>query len=570
VSPLTVIAPYAVSFSDLSLRPSSWLWDFGDGTVSSSQNPTHIYKSIGIYTVALTVTNSSGSDAKVMTNAITVQPCSNLPARINRGNGATLIYYSTLSDAYNAAISNDVIETLAINFIENLTADRDVSISINGGYACDFATKVGTSTLQGMITTIAGTVTIGDFELVSSNMDNNYNIVAIATSGGSISPAGTVTVAQGNNVAFTISPDPNFIVVDVLVDGVSAGAVNTYTFSGVTTNHTIEAKFARAAYTITVNAGPGGTVTPPVNAGRVVGNWNGSMTPGIGSYQDGTWYIDANGNNIWDGPAVDRQYSFGVGQTGANPIVGDWTGDGTSKLGVFRDGIWYLDYTGNGAWDGSTEDRQYSFGNSGDIPIAGDWNGDGKSEIGVYRNGTWYLDYNGNGAWDGTAADRQYYFGGLGDVPITGDWNGNGSDMIGVVRIGQWYLDLNGNGLWEGPGIDVLYAFGNSNDIPVTGDWTGDGRTKIGVLRGNIGYFDLDGNGAWNGTSIDRMYNYDDWIANRVTVPYGASQLFTITPNAGYHIADVLVDGVSTGPASTYLFDEVKADHTIEAVFSNL
>lgn len=52
-----------------------------------------------------------------------------------------------------------------------------------------------------------------------------------------------------------------------------------------------------------------------------------------------------------------------------------------------------------------------------------------------------------------------------------------------------------------------------------------------------------------------------------VFVNHGSSRTFTITPNTGYSIADVLVDGVSTGQVSTYTFDNVTADHTIVANF---
>ena len=43
---------------------------------------------------------------------------------------------------------------------------------------------------------------------------------------------------------------------------------------------------------------------------------------------------------------------------------------------------------------------------AGDIPVVGNWNGsaDGKSKIGVFRNGTWYLDYPGTGSWVGCDA----------------------------------------------------------------------------------------------------------------------------------------------------------------------
>jgi len=56
-----------VSFTDLSTGgPSSWLWDFGDGSTSSEQNPSHTYAAAGTYEVSLTVSNSGGSDSTSM------------------------------------------------------------------------------------------------------------------------------------------------------------------------------------------------------------------------------------------------------------------------------------------------------------------------------------------------------------------------------------------------------------------------------------------------------------------------------------------------------------------------
>ena len=45
-------------------------------------------------------------------------------------------------------------------------------------------------------------------------------------------------------------------------------------------------------------------------------------------------------------------------------------------------------------------------------------------------------------------------------------------------------------------------------------------------------------------------------------------QAFTITPTAGYHVADVPVDGVSVGAVTAYTFTAVTADHTITASFA--
>ena len=42
----------------------------------------------------------------------------------------------------------------------------------------------------------------------------------------------------------------------------------------------------------------------------------------------------------------------------------------------------------------------YAFGETGDSPVVGDWDGSGTTKIGVYRSGSFLLDYNGNGRWD--------------------------------------------------------------------------------------------------------------------------------------------------------------------------
>jgi PKD repeat protein len=147
---------------------------------------------------------------------------------------------------------------------------------------------------------------------------------------------------------------------------------------------------------------------------------------------------------------------------------------GQTKIGVYRNGAWYLDSSGNGWWDGPVTDRKYpAFGTTGDAPVAGDWNHDWISETGVFRNGAWYLDYSGNGWWDGPVTDRKYpAFGTTGDIPVTGDWNHDKISEIGVFRNGMWYLDYNGNGWWDGPVTDIKYpAFGTTGDIPVAGKW---------------------------------------------------------------------------------------------------
>jgi hypothetical protein len=69
-------------------------------------------------------------------------------------------------------------------------------------------------------------------------------ITAAAEAGGTISPSGEVTVNQGSNQSFTITPSAGYQIADVLVDGFSVGAVSSYTFENVTGDHSIVATFA--------------------------------------------------------------------------------------------------------------------------------------------------------------------------------------------------------------------------------------------------------------------------------------------------------------------------------------
>ncbi|MDZ7765175.1 MAG: hypothetical protein U5K00_12230 [Melioribacteraceae bacterium] len=70
-----------------------------------------------------------------------------------------------------------------------------------------------------------------------------YTITSTAGVHGSISPLGSVSVAEGNNQSYTITPSVDYIIDDVLVDNVSVGAVAAYQFSNVTAAHTIHAEF---------------------------------------------------------------------------------------------------------------------------------------------------------------------------------------------------------------------------------------------------------------------------------------------------------------------------------------
>ena len=106
------------------------------------------------------------------------------------------------------------------------------------------------------------TILTGEIELYhkssggggSSSGYSYYTIKADAGTGGSISPSGNVSVREGADQTFTITPDKGCAVFNVKIDGRSIGAVKSYSFENVKRAHTIEVSFTRANEFIDVPA----------------------------------------------------------------------------------------------------------------------------------------------------------------------------------------------------------------------------------------------------------------------------------------------------------------------------
>jgi hypothetical protein len=192
------------------------------------------------------------------------------------------------------------------------------------------------------------------------------------------------------------------------------------------------------------------------------------------------WQLDQNANETWDGCNVDSCLGP-FGRVTDLPVTGKWSAKGYDRVGLFRpdNGRWYLDIGGNGKWNTCDWDRcaYLNVYQAGDLPVTGDWDGNGTTRVGLFRpaTGEWFLDYNANHSWDGCSKDRCLTaFGTAADLPVSGDWNATGISKIGVFRpsTGEWFLDLNGNGQWDGCAIDRCVAnFGQEGDFPVVGKW---------------------------------------------------------------------------------------------------
>lgn len=277
-------------------------------------------------------------------------------------------------------------------------------------------------------------------------------------------------------------------------------------------------------------------------------------------FSDGEWDL-----LLGDG----KVYKYKMGGRKAQPVTGDWLGEGVDKIGFFIDGRWYLDTDGDGKYDVYVE-----LGASGDQAVTGDWDGDGKSDVAVFgvqkesdervittdpglasdlnqlvnvsvsrpknlpptaetfanpdnyiREAKVERDTTGKIRQD--LIDHIFQYGAKDDVAVTGDWNGDGITEIGVYRNGSWYLDMDGDGRWDET-KDKLVQGRAGGYLPVVGDWNGDGIDNIGVFADGTWILDSDGDyrydktlhhgqkgdkpvtGDWDGDGVDDIGVYRD------------------------------------------------------------
>jgi len=176
---------------------------------------------------------------------------------VTQEGNSTTTYTITASAGTGGTISPTGTVTVSRN------ASRSFTITPSTGYSIDRVIVDGSSV--GAVSTYTfSNVTANHTISASFKADTTtYTITASAGTGGTISPAGTVTVSRNASRSFTITPSTGYSIDRVIVDGSSVGAVSTYTFSNVTANHTISASFKAdtTKYTLTINRSGSGTGT---------------------------------------------------------------------------------------------------------------------------------------------------------------------------------------------------------------------------------------------------------------------------------------------------------------------
>ena len=251
---------------------------------------------------------------------------------------------------------------------------------------------------------------------------------------------------------------------------------------------------------------------------------------------DAVWSFTTTNENSGIVSETGHQSRFGV--IGGTPLAGDFNGDGTDEIAMFKDGYWMIDINHNGQWDEA--DLMARLGDAMDRPVVGDWDGDGKDDIGIYgpiwardleaierepglpnpdndqytnpknvpptdevaTDGARIMRLHSDGTQRADVIDHVFGTGTEEQTPVTGDWNGNGIRSIGTFEAGRWNLDVNGDGRFTSEDIEA--EFGTEGDIPVVGDFDGNGVEEIAIYRAGTWMIDSNNNNELDAT--DRTF----------------------------------------------------------------
>ncbi|HVP37925.1 MAG TPA: FlgD immunoglobulin-like domain containing protein [Candidatus Saccharimonadales bacterium] len=416
-------------------------------------------------------------------------------------------------------------------------ATQGFTISPNACYNVADVLVDGSSV--GPVTTYTFTNVQANHTISASFSLKTYTVTASAGSGGGISPSGPVTVNCAASQGFTITPDTCHTVQDVLVDGSSVGAVTNYTFNNVQANHTISASFALKTYTVTASAGSGGGISPsgpvPVNC---AGSQGFSMTPDPGYH-----VLDV----LVDGSSVGAVTSYNFTNVTANHTI-------AASFAITQ----YTITATQGA-HGTIAPPGVTAVNSG-----GSQHYTITPDVG-YHVVNVVVDTSSQGAV------TVYDF-----TNVTANHTITASFAINTYTI---TVTQGAHGAIAPPGVTPV-NYGGSQHYTVTPD---PGYHVVNVLAdtsslGAVTAYDftnvtanhtLTASFAINTFTITASAGAHGSIAppGVTTVDSGGTQAYTITPDAGYGVLDVLVDGVSKGAVTSYTFTAVSASHTIAASF---
>ena len=390
--------------------------------------------------------------------------------------------------------------------------------------------------------TLLGQRIIGN---TTSTITTTYTITSSAGIGGSISPSGALIVPSGNSQTFTISSNTGYIISNVFVDGVAVGVISSYTFTNVIADHTISATFAATpTYIITASAGPGGSISP---SGAVIVPSGNSQTFNI-TYLTGYDIADVQ---------VDGSSVGAVGSYTFNNVLADHTI--TVSFVVVPT---YIINSSISTIGGSI------------TPLG---------TVIVTKSHNQIFNISAQAGY--TIADVKVDGGSVGAVASYTFNNvvANHTIVASFVSFPPRTITSStstaGGSISPLGAVSVPYGGNQTFTISPLGGYAIADVIVDGVSAGTVGSYSFTN--VFTDHTIVASFSIRKFIitssagANGAISPtgttivnYGATPTYTITPNPGYYVTNVLVNGTSVGAVTTYTFPAITSDKTISATFA--
>lgn len=414
-------------------------------------------------------------------------------------------------------------------------------------------TEAGEGTLILQPVDNSGAPQLDKLEITPKNVAvESYDITATAGEGGTITAEGLadgkVSVTEGESATFTITANDGYEVSDVKVDGTSVGKRTSYTFESVTAAHTIEATFAFANYTA-VN--PFEFPTTKGTTKTLEAEHATTITEACGATE---WRCEVN-SEAW---ASNGKYinSLNKTSTGADSVAYAYNAPvaGTYKVTVtYRSGS----DTNKLAWseqDGKITAGQVATPNS--------------KVNNVLQAKT--VEFNmvvttaGAGTLVFTAPD--------GDSPQTDKFDielvkladeADLTELQTAITNAEAILNAADKDKYSAAALVELQELVNAGKQLTTESSQADVDAKKAEITAKIAdiqtQFTITAT-AGNGGKIAPT--------GATNVYKGTSKAFTITPNDGYHVDSLTVDGTAVDVVTEYTFSDVTANHTIAVTFA--
>jgi len=242
-SNMTVTAGQTATFVVLSAgtAPLTYQWQRGGVNIAGATSASYTTPATALADSGsafnVVVSNSAGT---VTSNAatLTVNPAPVAPTITTQPVNQTVKVGQTATFTVAAAGAAPLHYQWQLNGVA-IAGATGVSYTTPATTAADSGKRfnVLVSNVAGSVTSAPATLTVGNVSQVT------YTITTSAGSNGSITPSGAIPVISGYSKTFTMIPNAGYEVGSVTVDGISVGAVNSYTFSDVGANHTISVDF---------------------------------------------------------------------------------------------------------------------------------------------------------------------------------------------------------------------------------------------------------------------------------------------------------------------------------------